>query len=486
MLSTTFYYPMKDQTSIKIYGADWCADSQRLRDYLTDHQIEFEYINVDIDKDSAGVLEGMNKGKRITPTLVINENSFTNPPIDLVASLLGLNTDKPRVQLFGADWCPDCHRAKAYLKDNGVNYQYINIDEHAWSIPVLEEINNGKRIIPTIIIEDKAYANPDNRKLRDVLDIQVEAETHLYDIAIIGGGASGLTTSIYAQRDKFSTAILEKRMIGGNASLTEKIENYPGFLNISGPELMDKMAEQAKTYGAEIKLGADVRKITEENGIFHVETSLGEVKARSVVVAVGSTYRKLKIPGEAELIGAGVHFCATCDGAFYRDRTVLVIGGGNSALEEGIFLSRFCKKVLLVHRDESFSASSSYTDKLPSIDTMEVYLNQTPVEFVASPEGKFQGLKVKDNGSGEEKLLEADGAFIFVGLIPNTGFLKNTVELTEKGFIKTQPGSVETSVPGIFAAGDCRMGAIAQVASATGEGVVASFAVKAYLKLEEV
>ncbi|MBU1820944.1 MAG: NAD(P)/FAD-dependent oxidoreductase, partial [Bacteroidetes bacterium] len=137
---------------------------------------------------------------------------------------------------------------------------------------------------PTVIIDGQAYANPDNRKLRELLDIEEEADTHLFDIAIIGGGASGLTTAIYAQRDRFSTVILEKRMIGGNASLTEKIENYPGFMNISGPELMEKMAEQAKTYGAEIKLGADVRKINQEHEVFHIETSSGEIKARSVVL----------------------------------------------------------------------------------------------------------------------------------------------------------------------------------------------------------
>ncbi len=477
---------MTDQTSIKLYGAAWCQDSERVKNFLSENKIDYEYINVEIDKEASSLLEGMNNGKRITPTLVVNGTSFANPSIDLVSSLLGLNEGRPRVQMFGAEWCPDCHRAKAYLKDNGINFQFINIDEHAWSISVLEEINKGKRIIPTVIIDGQAYANPDNRKLRELLDIEEEAQTHLFDIAIIGGGASGLTTAIYAQRDRFSTVILEKRMIGGNASLTEKIENYPGFMNISGPELMDKMAEQAKTYGAEIKLGADVRKINQEHEVFHIETSSGEIKARSVVVATGSTYKKLNIPGENELIGAGVHFCATCDGAFYRDRTVIVVGGGNSALEEGIFLSRFTKKILLVHRGEEFSASSSYTDKLPGMSNIEIFLNQSPVEFMSTDDGKFKGLKVKDNATDEEQILEADGAFIFVGLVPNTKFLKGTVELTEQGFVKTMPGSVETTTPGIFAAGDCREGAIAQVAAATGEGVIASFAVKAYLKLEEV
>lgn len=470
-----------DQTVIKVYGAEWCEDSHRVKTYLEANKIDFSYINVHIDSNAATVVEQLHDGKRITPTLVINDSSFANPGNEQIASLLGLNQGRPRVRLLGADWCPDCHRAKAYLSDNGIHYQYINIDLHTWTIPVLEEINNGKRIVPTIFIDDKAYANPDNRTLKDLLGIEEEASTHLYDVAIIGGGATGLTTAIYAQRDKFSALVLEKRNIGGNAFLTEKIENYPGFTNISGPDLMGRMAEQAKIYGADFKIGADVRKITQEEAIFHLETSSGDITARSVVIAVGSTYKRLHIPGETELIGAGIHFCATCDGAFYRDREVIVIGGGNSALEEGMFLARFCKKVKVIHYKPEFSATQTYTDKLPDFKNMKVYLNQSPTAFLSNDKKLFRAVQVRDNATGEVREIEADGVFIFVGLVPNTKFLARTLDLNERGFIRTGLGTVETNIPGIFAAGDCREGAIAQVAAATGEGVIASFAVKAYL-----
>jgi thioredoxin reductase (NADPH) len=216
---------------------------------------------------------------------------------------------------------------------------------------------------------------------------------------------------------------------------------------------------------------------------FSLDTTAGEVHARSIVLAVGSTYQLLKIPGEKELIGSGVHFCATCDGAFYRNKEVLVIGGGNSALEESIFLARFCKKVTIIHRSAAFSASETYVEKLPTIKNIETRLNATPISFQAGEDGTFRSLKIKDNVSGEEEELSADGVFIFIGLKPNTGFLKKLgVELDDKGFIVTENGLTETNIPGVFAAGDCRQGAYAQVAAATGEGVMASYGVRRYLR----
>ncbi|GAB2551559.1 FAD-dependent oxidoreductase [Spirosoma aerophilum] len=475
-----------DQTTLTLYGADWCEDSQRVKAYLEANHLDFTYHNVDLDKESVMQVQELQAGKRLTPTLIINETSFVNPSTEQIASLLGLNEGRPRIRLFGADWCPDCHRAKAYLADNGIHYQYINIDVHTWAIPILETVNNGKRIIPTIFIDEQVFANPDNRVLREQIGIVEEAESHLYDVAIIGGGAAGLTTAIYAQRDRYSSIILEKRQIGGNAAITDKIENYPGFIDISGRELTEKMAEQARVYGAVIKLGADVRKISQENEIFHLETNVGDIIARSVVLAVGSTYKRLHIPGETELIGAGIHFCATCDGAFYRDRHVIVVGGGNSALEEGMFLARFCRKVSFIHYKPAFSATATYTDKLAEFTNTAIHLNRTPTAFLSNEQGTFRAVQVTNNETGETEDIEADGVFLFIGLVPNTKFLAKTVQLNEHGFICTRPGSVETSVPGILAAGDCRQGAIAQVAAATGEGVVASFGVKAYLSQKTV
>jgi len=467
-------------TEILLYGADWCPDCRRAKTYLKENNIEFTFVDVDLDKEATAKVEAINNGKRIIPTLIIREKSYTNPNNVELASVLGIN-EVGNVQLFGADWCPDCRRAKSFLTDNGINFDFIDVDQYDWATKKVEEINNGKRIIPTVLIDDVPYTNPDNVKLTELLSINVEKEHKVFDTIIIGGGAAGLTTSIYAQRDRFDTLILEKSTIGGNAFLTEKIENYPGFTSISGPKLMEKMEDQAKTYGAIIKTGEEVVGIEKKDNLFSIETKGTTYLGKSVVLSTGSTYRKLGIPNEEELIGSGIHFCATCDGAFYRDKDIIVIGGGNSALEEGIFLAGFCKSVKIVHRSENFSASETYVEKLASIDNISTYMNKTSLEFISDEKELFKALKVKDNATNEESLLEADGVFIFIGLIPNTQSFKGIVALDKRGFIQTT-ALAQTSVDGIFAAGDCREGAIAQVAAATGEGVLASYGIRSFLK----
>jgi len=466
---------------IQFYGADWCSDCRRAKTYLKENNIGYEFVDVDLDEAATKKVESINKGKRIIPTIIVNGKSYTNPNNAELAGVLGINEDF-RVILYGADWCPDCRKSKAFLDDNQINYQFIDIDKNEWSIPIITKINNGKRKIPTIIINDEIIlVEPENEELRQVLKIDEVKEERIFDAIIIGGGAAGLTTSIYAQRDRFDTLILERKAIGGNAFLTEKIENYPGFTTISGPELMDKMKEQAQTYGAEIKTGEDVISIEKEEGLFKISTATKKFLGKSVVLSTGSTYRMLGIPGEEELIGAGVHFCATCDGAFYREKDIIVVGGGNSALEEGIFLAGFCKSVKIVNIGPEFSASETYTEKLKTIENISTYMNKTSLAFVANEEGIFEGLEIEDNETKEQTLLKADGAFIFIGLIPNTAPFKDLVDLNERGFIKTT-GLAQTSKKGIFSAGDCREGAIAQVAAATGEGVLASYGIRAYLK----
>lgn len=467
-------------TDILLYGADWCPDCRRAKAYLKENNINFSFIDVDLDKEATAKVEAINNGKRIIPTVIIKGKSYTNPNNIELASVLGIN-EVGRVLLFGADWCPDCRRAKSFLRDNSINFDFIDVDQYDWATAKVEAINNGKRIIPTILINDVPYTNPDNVKLTELLSINIEKEHKIFDTIIIGGGAAGLTTSIYAQRDRFDTLILEKSTIGGNAFLTEKIENYPGFTSISGPKLMEKMEEQAKTYGAVIKTGEEVVALKKQDGIFSIQTKSTTYLGKTVVLSTGSTYRKIGIPNEEELIGSGIHFCATCDGAFYRDKDIIVVGGGNSALEEGIFLAGFCKSVKIVHRSENFSASETYVEKLKTIDNITTYMNKTSLEFLANDNGLFKGLKIKDNKTNQESILEADGTFIFIGLIPNTKSFKNVINLDSKGFIQTT-GLAQTSVEGIFAAGDCREGAIAQVAAATGEGVLASYGIRNYLK----
>jgi len=466
---------------IQFFGADWCPDCRRAKDYFKQHSIAYEFTDVDLDQEATKRVENINNGKRIIPTIIIEGKSYTNPNNDQLDAALGIN-DGYRIILYGADWCPDCRKSKAFLDDNSINYHFIDTELNQWAIPIITKLNNGKRRIPTIVInEDTVLVEPSNEELRQALSIVEVKEERVFDTIIIGGGAAGLTTSIYAQRDRFNTLILEKKTIGGNAFVTQKIENYPGFTSISGPDLMDKMEEQARTYGAEIKTGENVVSIEKEKELFKINTETKDYKAKSVVLSTGSTYRQLNIPGESELIGSGVHFCATCDGAFYRDKDIIVVGGGNSALEEGIFLAGFCKSVKIVQYGKEFTASQTYIEKLSSIDNISTYMNKNSLEFIANKEGLFDTLRVEDNDTKEELLLNADGVFIFIGLIPNTKSFENLIDLNERGFIKTS-GLGETSIHGIFAAGDCREGAIAQVAAATGEGVLASYGIKAYLK----
>jgi len=466
---------------IKLYGADWCPDCRRAKRFLDENNIAYEFIDVDLDEAATKRVESINNGKRIIPTIIINGKPYTNPDNTQLGAVLGIN-ENYRIILYGADWCPDCRKSKAFLNDNNINYQFIDTRKNRWAIPIIRKLNNGKRRIPTIVINDDiVLVEPENEELRQALKLIEVKDERVYDAIIIGGGAAGLTTSIYAQRDRFDTLILEKTTIGGNAFLTEKIENYPGFQSISGPALMDKMEEQAEVYGATIKTGEEVLAIEQENGIFSVKTKTKSYLGKSVVLSTGSTYRRLNIPGESEMLGAGIHFCATCDGAFYRDRDIIVVGGGNSALEEGIFLAGFCKSVKIVHIMPEFTASETYIEKLPSIKNISTYMNKTSIEFVANENGLFKALKIQDNATKEQELLTADGVFIFIGLVPNTKAFEHLVELNERGFIATS-GLAQTSHEGIFAAGDCREGAIAQVAAATGEGVLASYGLREYLK----
>ncbi|WP_305952004.1 FAD-dependent oxidoreductase [Emticicia oligotrophica] len=467
------------QDKITMYGAAWCPDCRRTKDFLEKNQIAFEYINVDVSPEASAVVEGINNGKRIIPTLIINNEPYSNPQNHQLSKILGINK-QGKITLFGADWCPDCRRAKRFLQDNQINFKFIDVDTTPEAATFVMNINNGKRIIPTILINETPITNPSNAQLTEVLELDKVADDRIYDVVIVGGGAAGLTTAIYAQRDKFDTLILEKKNIGGNAFITKKIENYPGFKEVSGPELMDRMAEQATILGTKIETGEDVTLIEKFDDFFKIHTEANVYKGKSIVIATGSTYRTLGIEGEAQLIGAGVHFCATCDGAFYRDKEVIVIGGGNSALEEGMFLAGFCKKVSIVHRSDSFSATETYVEKLSSFSNIEIFLNHSVMEFNANEKGVFESATLKNNEFGHTIDLPADGVFIFIGLIPNTQAYESLLNLSQSKHILTK-GLNKTNVEGIFAAGDVRFGAIAQVAAATGEGVVASYGVREYL-----
>ncbi|MBN1573595.1 MAG: thioredoxin-disulfide reductase [Deltaproteobacteria bacterium] len=307
-----------------------------------------------------------------------------------------------------------------------------------------------------------------------------------YDVTVVGGGPSGLTAALYASRGGLKTILLEKMTPGGLAQTTDIIENYPGFPEgVSGPELMVLMEEQAGRFGAEFKTIVEVTEIENLNGDqFSVVTSNESFSSKSVIIASGAEPKKLGIPGEGEYTGRGVSYCAVCDGAFFKDAEVAVIGGGNSATEEALFLTKFAKKVKLIHRRDRLRADKINADRAEKNPKIEIIWDTVLEKIVGGDKG-VSAIRLKNIKKGEETELAIEGVFIYVGYRPNTEFVKDLVRLDEYGFIITD-GEMNTSVPGIMACGDVRSKALRQIVTAAGEGATAAFAAEKYIeKLEK-
>lgn len=300
------------------------------------------------------------------------------------------------------------------------------------------------------------------------------------DTIMIGAGPSALAAAVYTTREDIDTILYEKAVIGGLAATTDMVDNYPGFPDgIAGLTLADQLQKQAERFGAEIEFG-DVTAIRDEGDIKIVTVDGNEVQARTVLIATGSDYNKLGIPGEAEFYGRGVHYCATCDGAFYRDKKLVVVGGGNSGVQEAIFLTRFTTHIDLLVRS-SIKASEVLVHELQKyIDSGQITVHlQTTTDEVVAVDNKV--VSVSATKAGTPMSFEVDGIFIFVGLKPNTQFLDGTaIELDELGLIKTDI-HLETNMPGVFASGDVRSGATMQIATAVGEGATAALNIREYL-----
>jgi thioredoxin reductase (NADPH) len=316
------------------------------------------------------------------------------------------------------------------------------------------------------------------------------ASVPVHDVVMIGAGPAALTAAIYTTREDIETVLFERGAVGGLAAVTDWIDNYPGFpQGIAGLEYADKLREQAERFGAKIELGevtriqTTVKNITDEGKYKRLDTTEGEVLAKAVLIATGSDYKKIGIPGEKEYYAHGVHYCATCDGAFYRDKRLVVVGGGNSAVQEAMFLTKFASHIDLLVRSDKMRASEILQDELKSDkykDKITVRFNTTTDEIVGE---NMAVTKVVGTDKVANKKVEfpTDGVFIFVGLMPNTQFLKDSgIELDELGLI-TSDDHLQTSMPGIFVAGDVRSGATMQIASATGDGATAALYIREYL-----
>lgn len=299
-----------------------------------------------------------------------------------------------------------------------------------------------------------------------------------YDLIIIGAGPTGLSAAIYAGREDLKVLVLDQSIVGGLAAITDVIDNYPGFeAGISGHELAERLEKQAKRFGAEIRTGMPVTGLEKTSEGISVKTASGDLTARSVIIATGSTYKQLGVPGEAELVGRGIHFCATCDGPLYRDKRLVVIGGGNSAVQETLFLAKFAANITMLVRGPELKASAILIDQIKLLENVEILYGQTTTSVTVD-----QGIKTVHATDANDKQVsyECDGIFVFIGLLANTEAFVDTLAHDERNFLTTDT-NYASSLPGVFVAGDVRSGSTWQIAAAVGEGVSAALAVREYL-----
>lgn len=302
---------------------------------------------------------------------------------------------------------------------------------------------------------------------------------HFYDVIIIGAGPAGMTAAVYASRANLNTLMLERGVPGGQMSDTEAVENYPGFDSILGPDLANKMFEHSQKFGAKYAFG-DVKEVKDHGDYKEVITGDKTYKAKAVIIATGAQHRKLGVPGEEEYAGRGVSYCAVCDGAFFRDREIAVIGGGDSAVEEGMYLTRFAKKVTIIHRRDQLRAQKILQERAFQNEKIE-FIWDTVVEKINGKDGKVSSLTLKNVKTGETKEFETDGVFIYIGTDPLSEPFKSLGIVNEDGYIPTNE-NMETKVPGIFAAGDVREKELRQIVTATGDGSIAAEAAIKYIE----
>jgi len=290
------------------------------------------------------------------------------------------------ILIYGTTWCPDCRRAKQFFGEHRVQYTWVDIEQDEAAMAEVERINEGKRIVPTIICPDgEILTEPSNDELAAKLGLYATAKHAFYDLIIVGAGPAGLTTAIYTAREGLNTLILEKSAAGGQVANTQFLENYPGFdQGISGAEFATRLTNQARRFGVELLQATAVEDISRDGLYLRVKTSAGnEYGARAVLIATGSRYRRLNVPGERELIGAAIHFCATCDGPFYKGKDVLVVGGGNSGFQEGLFLKQYARNITIVEFLPEVKASKVLQEKVAEQANMAVVPNHAIQAFQA-------------------------------------------------------------------------------------------------------
>lgn len=392
-----------------------------------------------------------------------------------------------QITVYGTAWCSDCKRTKQFLGEQRIPYGWVDVDDDAEGLAFIECAQNGGHSVPTVLFGDgTVLIEPSNAELARKLGISTRAKSDYYDVIIVGGGPAGLTAAFYTAREGLSTLVIDRAGLGGQVAITEQLDNFPGFPEgVTGAEFARRLAQQATRFGVETVAAQKVVQLKEAGEYRVVRTEDGtEYCAEAVLIASGSQYKRTGIPGESDLIGSSVHYCATCDGPFYKGKRLAVIGGGDSAVQESIFLTNFASHVTLLVRGDKLRASQVATDKVLELSErgkIDVLYNTEVVEMSGKP--KLEALKIRDRVTGETRLLTPSpaGVFVFIGLSPNTDYVPASVEKDANGFILTPP-TLQTSLPGVFAAGDARLGSTKQAASAAGEGATAALMIREYLR----
>jgi thioredoxin reductase (NADPH) len=299
--------------------------------------------------------------------------------------------------------------------------------------------------------------------------------SQIYDVAIIGGGPAGLTSALYSARGGLKTILIEKLGMGGQAALTYSIDNYPGVPDVSGIELGTKMASQIEKFGVEVVYD-EVKDVDVKEKVITTEYS-GEIRAKSIILAMGATSKLIGVSGEVKLTGRGVCYCAVCDGAFFKDKVVAVVGGGNTAVEDALYLTRFASKVYLIHRRNEFRASKVLSD---TVKNSSVKIIWDTVVLSINGENKVKGITIKNVHTSDVRDIELDGVFVAIGQTPKSELVKDKVEINAEGYIVADE-DMKTNVPGIYAAGDIRVKNFRQIVTATADGAIASLAIGHYL-----
>lgn len=413
---------------------------------------------------------------------------------------------QPKITLYGANWCSDCRRAKKYLGEQRIHYTWRDIEgetpesqeSYEFVLSANEKIfGKPKRKIPVIEFEEaekkSLLIEPSNVELAKHLGLATEAVKSFYDTIIIGAGPAGLTAALYLARDGYDVLVIEKSTIGGQAYITNVLDNYPGFPEgITGEQYASNLRKQVERFGTELLFPYEVNYIgpchdSKEGGSWErctyikIGTTDGkELLCKTILIATGSKYRELVVPGSDTLTGTNIHYCATCDGAFYKNKSLFIIGGGNSAFEEALYLrEKFAKEVTILYRGEKPSASPVLQEKVSDRESINLWLNAEVIRV----EGKNQleNVVVHHADKGKEAKYQPDGIFVFIGLSPNTKFLQSVIELDTSNFIVTNQ-ALQTSQSHIYAAGDCRRDSIKQAITAAGEGAAAAIAIRECLK----